>query len=169
MYETGCFSTAVLYQAGYHVSSAYAIGSAIRAAGGRLKLEEILHEKHDVVSFFLGKPSLPVLRFASCEAAIAGGRLKLEEHWAYPRPRDELFRRRNGEHSTSAAPGGALPQAMHRRGLAGQDTVAASMSAAVSTWDSSIHSSAVCAWAIEPGPNTRLGTPAAANTLALVP
>jgi hypothetical protein len=34
-----------------------------------------LHEKHDVVSFFLGKRSLPVLRFASCEAVVgeAGG------------------------------------------------------------------------------------------------
>ena len=56
----------------------------------------------------------------------------------------------------------------HRLGLP-YDTVAARMSAAVSTWASSIHSSAVWAWPIAPGPNTRLGTPAAESTLALVP
>jgi len=27
-----------------------------------------IHEKHDILSFFLGKRSLLVLRFASCEA-----------------------------------------------------------------------------------------------------
>jgi len=29
-----------------------------------------IHEKHDILSFFLGKRSLLVLRFASCEAVI---------------------------------------------------------------------------------------------------
>ena len=40
-----------------------------------------VHEKHDVLSFFLGKRSLPVLRFASCEAVVEepGDRQKLEE------------------------------------------------------------------------------------------
>jgi hypothetical protein len=41
--------------------------------------------------------------------------------------------------------------------------------AASSTSSRSIHSSAVWAWAIEPGPNTTLGTPAAAKMLAFVP
>jgi hypothetical protein len=41
-----------------------------------------LHEKHDIVSFFLGKRSLLVLRMASCHAAKTGSRdrRKLEEH-----------------------------------------------------------------------------------------
>jgi hypothetical protein len=40
-----------------------------------------LHEKHDILSFFLGKRSLLVLRFASCEAAPnrSRDRRKLEE------------------------------------------------------------------------------------------
>jgi hypothetical protein len=40
-----------------------------------------VHEKHDVLSFFLGKRSLLVLRFASCEAVVEepGDRRKLEE------------------------------------------------------------------------------------------
>jgi hypothetical protein len=32
----------------------------------------LLYEKHDIVSFFLGKRSLLVLRFASCEPIIGG-------------------------------------------------------------------------------------------------
>jgi hypothetical protein len=40
-----------------------------------------LHEKHDIVSFFLGKRSLLVLRMASCHAVKTGSwdRRKLEE------------------------------------------------------------------------------------------
>jgi hypothetical protein len=34
-----------------------------------------IHEKHDIVSFFLGKRSLLVLRFASCEAVFDEGGL----------------------------------------------------------------------------------------------
>ena len=30
----------------------------------------MLHAKHDILSFLLGKRSLPVLRFASCEAIV---------------------------------------------------------------------------------------------------
>jgi hypothetical protein len=40
-----------------------------------------LYEKHDIVSFFLGKRSLLVLRMASCHAGRSGSRdrRKLEE------------------------------------------------------------------------------------------
>ena len=51
------------------------------AAGIGGSSRSFLHEKHDIVSFFLGKRSLLVLRFASCEAAPnrSRDRRKLEE------------------------------------------------------------------------------------------
>jgi hypothetical protein len=49
--------------------------SRLTRAGSPNTEASCLHEKHDIVSFFLGKRSLLVLRFASCEAVIDEGRL----------------------------------------------------------------------------------------------
>jgi hypothetical protein len=51
------------------------------AAGSGGSSRSWLYEKHDIVSFFLGKRSLLVLRMASCHAGRSGSRdrRKLEE------------------------------------------------------------------------------------------
>ena len=56
-----------------------------------------------------------------------------------------------------------------RRRYANARTTATRMAAASSTWRSSIHSSALCAWRMDPGPNTTAGIPARASLLASVP
>ena len=65
------------------------MGLAIWGAGIGGSSRRMLHAKHDILSFSLGKRSLPVLRFASCEAVVDGA--GIDETSAVPAMRHQAI------------------------------------------------------------------------------